>query len=207
MTRPFVIQEMAKLDSIQPFATVPPDWRQMEWTHTAALETHLLSGRSARTEVLLGDYGRFWRRMRSRRASRGVCYDYFVEHTKTAGVATPKLLSYEGLWGGGEEYAYEVLNFANGNGIRRRFAMRFRRSTGQYRWRWCWSIFRRWRRLEWWNDEVGGFKKRRGGRYSTIGILPSGRSDACLLQAGGALLLACATSIGLPGAAFPCHLR
>ena len=23
-------------------------------------------------------------------------------------------LSYEGLWGGGEEYAYEVLNFANG---------------------------------------------------------------------------------------------
>ncbi|HEY2544792.1 MAG TPA: hypothetical protein VGI46_01885, partial [Candidatus Acidoferrum sp.] len=23
-------------------------------------------------------------------------------------------LSYEGLWGGGEEYAYEVLNFADG---------------------------------------------------------------------------------------------
>ncbi len=41
-------------------------------------------------------------------------YDYFAEHAKTAGVATPKLLSYEGLWGGGEEYAYEVLNFANG---------------------------------------------------------------------------------------------
>jgi len=33
---------------------------------------------------------------------------------KTAGVATPKLLSHEGLWGGGEEYAYEVLNFADG---------------------------------------------------------------------------------------------
>jgi len=41
-------------------------------------------------------------------------YDYFAEHAKAAGVATPKLLSYEGLWGGGEEYAYEVLNFANG---------------------------------------------------------------------------------------------
>jgi hypothetical protein len=41
-------------------------------------------------------------------------YDYFTEHAKTAGVATPKLLSYEGLWGGGEEYAYEVLNFADG---------------------------------------------------------------------------------------------
>src|SRR5437773_2578458 len=41
-------------------------------------------------------------------------YDYFAEHAKTAGVATAKLLSYEGLWGGGEEYAYEVLNFADG---------------------------------------------------------------------------------------------
>jgi len=41
-------------------------------------------------------------------------YDYLTEHAKAAGVATPKLLSYEGLWGGGEEYAYEVLNFADG---------------------------------------------------------------------------------------------
>jgi hypothetical protein len=41
-------------------------------------------------------------------------YDYFTDHAKAAGVATPKLLSYEGLWGGGEEYAYEVLNFAEG---------------------------------------------------------------------------------------------
>jgi hypothetical protein len=41
-------------------------------------------------------------------------YDYFADHAKAAGVATPKLLGYQGLWGGGEEYAYEVLNFANG---------------------------------------------------------------------------------------------
>jgi hypothetical protein len=41
-------------------------------------------------------------------------YDYFAEHAKSAGIPTPKLLSYEGLWGGGEEYAYEVLNFADG---------------------------------------------------------------------------------------------
>ena len=41
-------------------------------------------------------------------------YDYFADNAKAAGVETPKLLSYEGLWGGGEEYAYEVLNFANG---------------------------------------------------------------------------------------------
>jgi hypothetical protein len=41
-------------------------------------------------------------------------YDYFAEHAKVARIATPKLLSYEGLWGAGEEYAYEVLNFADG---------------------------------------------------------------------------------------------
>ncbi len=41
-------------------------------------------------------------------------YDYFADHAKAASVVTPKLLSYEGLWGGGEEYAYEVLNFADG---------------------------------------------------------------------------------------------
>ena len=41
-------------------------------------------------------------------------YDYFADHAKVAGVATPKLLAYEGRWGSGEEYAYEVLNFADG---------------------------------------------------------------------------------------------
>jgi aminopeptidase YwaD len=41
-------------------------------------------------------------------------YDYFAEHAKTSGITTPKLLSYEGLWGAGEEYAYEALNFADG---------------------------------------------------------------------------------------------
>jgi aminopeptidase YwaD len=41
-------------------------------------------------------------------------YDYFADHAKAAGVATPKLLSHEGLWASGEEYAYEVLNFADG---------------------------------------------------------------------------------------------
>jgi len=41
-------------------------------------------------------------------------YDYFADHAKAAGIAESKLLSYEGLWGGGEEYAYEVLNFADG---------------------------------------------------------------------------------------------
>ena len=42
--------------------------------------------------------------------------DYFVDHAKAAGISTaPKVLDYEGIWGSGEEYAYEILNFADGN--------------------------------------------------------------------------------------------
>jgi hypothetical protein len=115
MTRPFVSQEMAKVDSIQRFATVPPDWRQMEWAETTALEMHLPSGRAVRTEIFLGDYRNLWKRKLEPKGPLAVFgYDYFAEHAKAAGVATPKLLSYEGLWGAGDEYAYEVLNFADG---------------------------------------------------------------------------------------------
>jgi len=42
-------------------------------------------------------------------------YDYFADHAKAAGIPTPRLLSYEGAWGSGEEYAYEALNFVDGN--------------------------------------------------------------------------------------------
>jgi hypothetical protein len=42
-------------------------------------------------------------------------YDYFeTEWAKLGHKTKPKLLEYEGLWGSGEEYAYEALNFADG---------------------------------------------------------------------------------------------
>jgi aminopeptidase YwaD len=40
--------------------------------------------------------------------------DYVNDRTGAAGITPPKLLSYEGLWGSGEEYAYEALNFVDG---------------------------------------------------------------------------------------------
>jgi len=68
-----------------------------------------------KTIVLLGDMKKTFRRMGTAKGPLAVFgYDYFADHAKAAGVATPKLLSYEGLWGSGEEYAYEVLNFADG---------------------------------------------------------------------------------------------
>lgn len=42
-------------------------------------------------------------------------YDYFGEHVKSAGVPAPRLLDFEGRWGSGEEYAYEVANFVDGH--------------------------------------------------------------------------------------------
>ena len=41
-------------------------------------------------------------------------YDYLASHAKAAGIAMPRLPSYQGEWGTGEEYAYEALNFADG---------------------------------------------------------------------------------------------
>ena len=41
-------------------------------------------------------------------------YDYFDDHAKSAGIARPKLLDFEGIDGSGGDYAYEALNFADG---------------------------------------------------------------------------------------------
>lgn len=40
--------------------------------------------------------------------------DFVNDRTAAAGITPPKILSYEGLWGSGEEYTYEVLNFVDG---------------------------------------------------------------------------------------------
>jgi aminopeptidase YwaD len=61
------------------------------------------------------DAGVTFRRKAEPKGPLGVFgYDYFGEHAKAAGIAEPKLVTYEGIWGSGEEYAYEVLNFADG---------------------------------------------------------------------------------------------
>lgn len=41
-------------------------------------------------------------------------YDYLADHAQQAGISMPKLVEYQGLWGAGEEYAYETLNFVDG---------------------------------------------------------------------------------------------
>jgi len=41
-------------------------------------------------------------------------YDYLTDHLTAKKLPRPKLLDYQGLWGSGEEYAYETLNFLDG---------------------------------------------------------------------------------------------
>jgi hypothetical protein len=41
-------------------------------------------------------------------------YDYFADHLATKNLPRPKLFDYKGLWGSGEDYAYEALNFVDG---------------------------------------------------------------------------------------------
>jgi aminopeptidase YwaD len=67
----------------------------------------------------LNDGGESARRYRRKSNPKGPIavfgFDYFaVEWAKRGHTTKPKLLDYQGLWGGGEEYAYEVLNFADG---------------------------------------------------------------------------------------------
>jgi hypothetical protein len=73
-------------------------------------------GMSLKTIVLTGDSDKIWKRAASPKGPMTVFgYDYFAaEWVKRGHTTKPKLLEYEGLWGGGEEYAYEVLNFADG---------------------------------------------------------------------------------------------
>jgi len=49
-------------------------------------------------------------------------YDYFEAHAKSADVPSPRLLSFQGEWGSGQEYAYEALNFADGRHSTRQIA-------------------------------------------------------------------------------------
>jgi hypothetical protein len=41
-------------------------------------------------------------------------YDYVEDHYGAEKTATIRLYQYQGLWGSGHEYAYEVLNFVDG---------------------------------------------------------------------------------------------
>ncbi len=101
-------------ESITRFA---PDKQNLRWVYISRMRDNIQrngQGMCLQTTLWVGKPEIYRRNPNSKGPLAVFGYDYFAEHAKAAGVATPKLLSYEGLWGAGEEYAYEVLNFANG---------------------------------------------------------------------------------------------
>src|SRR3984957_14714483 len=101
------------VESVMRFA---PDAKQSQWAAISRVGQKVdgnSDGMCLRTELILGSFPVYRRKPDVKGPLTVFGYDYFVEHSKASGVATPKLLSYEGLWGSGEEYAYEVLNFVN----------------------------------------------------------------------------------------------
>ncbi len=100
------------VESMSRFAVVPGELKQEMRQRLNALYVGD-EGVPLKTQVLVGASQGYRRRAEPKGPQAAFGYDYFAEHAKTAGVTTPKLLSYGGLWGGGEEYAYEVLNLVN----------------------------------------------------------------------------------------------
>jgi hypothetical protein len=114
--------ERFERDQVRPLVEsvtrLAPDTQGIRWPAIGKIGANIANntqGMCLKTIVLLGDLGKPYQRTGTVKGPLAVFgYDYFAEHAKAAGIATPKLLSYEGLWGAGEEYAYEVLNFADG---------------------------------------------------------------------------------------------
>jgi hypothetical protein len=117
LTRQFLRQEIdafRSINNILPNATVSNDLL-FERFLPRFLPLQLLAQQNEKPMSATGDGRLQVRRKAEPKGPLAVFgYDYFADHAKAAGVPTPKLLSYEGLWGSGEEYAYEVLNFADG---------------------------------------------------------------------------------------------
>jgi aminopeptidase YwaD len=102
-------------ESVSNFLGLPPAFATATFARMGQNLDRNGEGMSLKTITLSGDSAKVWERKPGPKGPLAVFgYDYFADHAKAAGVATPKLMSYEGLWGSGEEYAYEVLNFADG---------------------------------------------------------------------------------------------
>jgi aminopeptidase YwaD len=113
----FQIEQMRPLvDSIRRFAADQQNLREPYWMRMRDNLQRSSEGMCVYTLQILGSFPKPYRRKLNPQGPLTVFgYDYFADHASAAGIVTPKLLTYQGLWGGGEEYAYETLNFVNGS--------------------------------------------------------------------------------------------
>ena len=114
--------ERFEMEQVRPMVEsvkrLAPDIKEMRWLTISKVGATLdnnSEGRCLKTILIVGGTAIFKRKLEPKGPLVAFGYDYFEDKAKAAGIATPRLMSYEGLWGSGEEYAYEVLNFADGN--------------------------------------------------------------------------------------------
>jgi aminopeptidase YwaD len=98
-------------------ANLQADAKLKEFMHANAKETgNMAQGVACALDLArsrIGDVG-FSRKAEPRGPLAVFGYDFYSDHAPTQPTTEPRLLRHQGTWGGGEEYAYEVLNFANG---------------------------------------------------------------------------------------------
>jgi aminopeptidase YwaD len=107
-------QRWPLVQSIEPFAHASEELRKMGWTEIREIVQSSAGGICAQAAAS-GSFATVYRRKENPKGPVAVFgSDYVNDRMGAAGIVTPKLLSYEGLWGSGEECAYEALNFVNG---------------------------------------------------------------------------------------------
>lgn len=117
--------EEGVLASLSTFADVPPAVRQSALDHLAGLRQLVGEGRAPAVSAggAQGAEAVVYRRAAAPKGPMiGFGYGYLDDKLRAKGIAAPALLSYQGLWGGGAEYAYEALNLVDGRRTVRRIA-------------------------------------------------------------------------------------
>jgi aminopeptidase YwaD len=114
VSRVTIDQRWPLVNSIGPFVTTKEELRKMFWTEIREIVQRSAGGMCAQPTPVDRAAFVFGRKENPKGPVAVFGSDYVNDRTATAGIAPPRLLSYEGLWGSGEEYAYEVLNFADG---------------------------------------------------------------------------------------------
>ncbi len=111
LTRTFLRSEHAAFESIATFAAIPDSVRHSATAFFEQLET--LTGTPATSAPATGDAATVYARNADVKGPMVVFgYDYLVDHS--SGRTPPRLLAFQGMRGGGDEYAYEALNMVDG---------------------------------------------------------------------------------------------
>ncbi len=111
LTRSFLSQQREGFESIATFAAIPDSVRTTANAFFQRLQT--ITGAPQQLPAPTGNAALVFTRNAAVTGPMVVFgYDYLADHNKNH--APPKLLDYQGLRAGGDEYGYEVLNFVDG---------------------------------------------------------------------------------------------